>query len=293
MKLRSKVRPLKAGLLAGAAWSAYRWGGRVGRRPSFVLHYRIPNWGDVVNPRFVSLATGRRFCGLDIEARDLLRDHTGRTMPNVSCMGSILSHVDEGTLVWGTGLDKEVAPKRRPREIRAVRGPLTRRVLLQAGIEAPEVYGDPALLLPRILPRVAVEARYELGIVAHYKHDARDPMLRKLTEDPRCTLISMRSGGWDVVQKIRSCRRIVSTSLHGLILADAYWIPSYWIQRSRLVQGGNPFKFHDYFGSLGSEQAEPLVVDGETTVETLMDACAARPLNIDLDALWRARPIDV
>jgi len=265
MTLRSKLRPLKANLLAGTAWSAYRWGGCVGQDRSFVLHYCVPNWGDVVNPRFLSLAMGRKVRGLDIDARDLLLRRKGRIMPNISCMGSILAQVDEGTLVWGTGLDK-------------------------AGMDAPEVYGDPGLLAPRLLPKVEVEARHELGIVAHFKHDARDPVLAKLAEDPRCTLISMRTGSWDLVRRIRSCHRIVSTSLHGLILADAYEIPSNWIQRSRLVQGGNPFKFHDYFASIGSKCEGPLVVDCETQVETMMDSCALRPLHIDLDALWRARP---
>ena len=44
------------------------------------------------------------------------------------------------------------------------------------------------------------------------------------------------------------CAVVSSTSLHGLILADAYGIPARWISGNTAV---HPFKFHDYFESMG------------------------------------------
>ncbi len=48
--------------------------------------------------------------------------------------------------------------------------------------------------------------------------------------------------------EILSCEKIVSSSLHGIILADAYGIPSAWL--SSTTPKGLEFKFYDYFISV-------------------------------------------
>ena len=67
----------------------------------------------------------------------------GKTM----CMAHI------GSIVYGSGFlfrwaMPQFARKKLKLDIRAVRGPLTRNVLMELGYKLPEVYGDPAILLP-------------------------------------------------------------------------------------------------------------------------------------------------
>ncbi len=78
-------------------------------------------------------------------------------------IGSILHFARTGDTLWGCGAALgKVADEQHvfdSLDVRATRGPLTRDYLLSRGIDAPEVYGDPALLLPRFLPRSGFKKR--------------------------------------------------------------------------------------------------------------------------------------
>jgi hypothetical protein len=127
-------------------------------------------------------------------------------------------------------------------QIRAVRGPYTRE---QVGAGCPDVYGDPALLLPRFhVPRFP--KMHRVGIVPHYvdyhlvKSIVKDcPVINVLNENPI-----------EVADQICECEYIISSSLHGLIVANAYGIPAGWAEFSDDVNGAG-FKFHDYYAAIG------------------------------------------
>ena len=58
---------------------------------------------------------------------------------------------NKNTIIWGAGVidDKANLPAK-PLKVLAVRGPLSRKYLLKKGIECPEIYGDPAMLMKYI-----------------------------------------------------------------------------------------------------------------------------------------------
>ncbi|MEL6768285.1 MAG: polysaccharide pyruvyl transferase family protein [Pseudomonadota bacterium] len=155
--------------------------------------------------------------------------------------------------LWGTGLDATLNPERdgpwsRPSDTRfsvhATRGPETAATLRRHGVAAPEVFGDPVYLLPRLWPLDEIERRYELGIVLHLSElDEKSPAGRPKAEYRRYAVPESLAGSVriinmyaessltafrDKIAEIVSCRRILSTSLHGLVIADAYGIPSGW-----------------------------------------------------------------
>jgi pyruvyltransferase len=240
----------------------------------------VPNWGDALNPFLIEHISGKKAIRVERE--------NPTCEPKHIVIGSIVQWADAQTIVWGSGL---IAPDCRlaaqPKAVHAVRGPLTRQALLDQGIECPEVYGDPALLYPHFYnPRV--RKKYRLGIVPHYV-DRDDLWLARLDANPDVLVIDLAGDVHGVIRNIKACDVIASSSLHGLIAADAYGIPSTWIKFSDKVHG-NGFKFKDYFLSVQRRVEEPLVISPETTLHQIFDRFHTYRVDIDLEGLHRACP---
>lgn len=149
-------------------------------------------------------------------------------------VGSIIYAIRKGDIVWGTGLIEDKKVNIPPCKILAVRGKLTEnRIGKQIGI-----YGDPAILLPLIY-NPEVEKIHEVGIVEHYI----DKGLFKGGHK-----IDVEQNWKTFVDEIKKCKKIKSSSLHGLIIAEAYGIPAEHIKLSNNVIGGD-FKFKDYLSA--------------------------------------------
>jgi len=200
------------------------------------------NIGDVISPYIVSSLAKR-----EVKAADK-REH-----PKLLAVGSIMHYARAGDVVWGTGVISDNARLKSKRiRVAAVRGPRTRAYLLRHGVDCPEIYGDPAILMPELLNVGPVEKKYSLGIVPHYK----DTHLVNVN-DPSIKIISVTEDASEFVANLMSCERIVSSSLHGIILAESYGVPADWVKLSENLVGGE-FKFYDYYEGTGRCAAEPL-----------------------------------
>lgn len=218
---------------------------------------------------------------------------------NYSCIGSILEWLQNPKkVVWGTGAMYGNQKLRcKPLKVCAVRGPLTRQYLLGQGVECPEVYGDPALLLPQFY-KPSKSKKYRIGIIPHIS-DYDGPLVHDLTRQMNSTDITViRMGGYadwhDVIDEINECEFIVSSSLHGLILSDAYGVPNVWVEFSDKVMG-NGFKFRDYFGAVGKDsEAVPIRITTQTKLTDLLSHKESwHPIEIDLGKLLDACPFEV
>ncbi|MBR6123666.1 polysaccharide pyruvyl transferase family protein [Candidatus Saccharibacteria bacterium] len=176
------------------------------------------------------------------------------------CIGSIIeNYCNSHSIIWGSGaIEGEKKLKSLPKKVCAVRGPRTRKYLIDQGVACPEIYGDPALLMPCIyMPKQ--EKKYDLGLIPHYI-DNNLPQLEEIRRKHPEILIVNLSGykSWQtVIDQICQCRTIVSSSLHGMILADAYKIPNCQIQLSDMIVGGN-YKFIDYFEGVKRKYVAPI-----------------------------------
>jgi hypothetical protein len=89
-----------------------------------------------------------------------------------------------------------------------------------------------------------------------------------------------------VVEAITACHAILSSSLHGLIVAEAYGVPAAWMTITDKVKGGG-FKFCDYYLATGREPPQPLPWDRALT---LAADRLSEPPRLDPDPLLDAWP---
>lgn len=242
------------------------------------------NFGDSINPLFISMLSNKKV--VRVNPRFSSIDH-------VLAIGSIIEHGSAQSIIWGSGFISENSElKEKPKKVLAVRGPKSRKRMQEYGIECPEVYGDPALLLPKVYSP-SIEKKYQLGIVPHHSDKNNKLLLELVSNNNNIKVIDLQKlDVWEVIDDILSCDRIASSSLHGIITADAYSIPSAWIQFSDKVIGKG-FKFLDYFESVGRKDIVPLIIDESTQLEDIKSLFYDYKIKIDLQKLIDAAPFDI
>lgn len=177
----------------------------------------------------------------------------------LALIGSIIQFIGAKTTVFGSGFlnecGVEVFSRKKPElKIYAVRGPLTRCALVQLGYDVPEVYGDPAILMPLIYtPPKNIRKSLKYIVIPHYSKLGK-------YEDCRNVLSTLTNDWKSFIDTICSSCFVISSSLHGIILAEAYGVPAIFLDDT---ESDSFFKYRDYYYSTGRYQI--LVADSIET----------------------------
>lgn len=169
---------------------------------------------------------------------------------NLVCIGSYIHMAEDGSYIFGSGVrtpnNIENGHRYNDLKVCCVRGPLSRYYLIKnKKIHVPEIYGDPALLLPKYYnPKKMEHLKEKIGIVPHKSNFIQ--YLNNIDEN-KYHLINPTDKWNNVIDCIYSCKAVISSSLHGLICADAYDVPNLWLDEYAIKEGD--FKFKDYFYS--------------------------------------------
>lgn len=245
---------------------------------------KVANVGDCLNAYLIEELSGRRPYRPRTEA-----------FAHLLGVGSILHLAGPCSRVWGSGLLREAdAEQVTFGRLLALRGERTRELLAAHHAVGELPLGDPALLLPRFCrphplegERVTVPGR--IGVVCHVSE--RDlpqfQNLRSLGAVPIDVTLPVQ----EFVDALCSCLVVLSSSLHGLILADAYGIPNQWLVASDRLLGGE-FKFRDYYSTTACPASNPVAVPTPEALRQLLDraheVATVKPYRGDLDALQKA-----
>lgn len=239
----------------------------------FFFDWQGSNFGDELSPRIIQSVTSlKTFMTID-------RDFSALKGNVITGIGSILhdvmSHVEfvDTLHIWGSGAHERLchiqAPKNLPKvHIHAVRGPLTARCL-NAFLDKANMttkgssyaYGDPGLLVPFIYP-MCQKARIPTCQVCILPHKSDEALAKSDLEFQRLELLgcakTTAESPESIVAWIVGCRKVVSSSLHGIVVAEAFDIPSVWMQLSGSQRSESSFKYLDYYLGTGRPNATPV-----------------------------------
>lgn len=203
------------------------------QQPRRIIGKRIlENAGDALGPALIDRIL--RANGQDIHR--MLK-------PRLLSIGSVMHFAHDQDTIWGTGINGKISLehlKFKNLDVRAVRGPLTRQILEDRGITTPEIYGDPGILTSIFWEKSPPSGNSVF--IPHMREDVpwrtrlRHKVLSPLT--PLDEFISIISGA----------KEVYSSSLHGIVIAESFGIPSKLIRNK---SGEAPFKYQDYYEGTG------------------------------------------
>lgn len=243
-----------------------KWQGRV-----FV------NFGD-----YLSLKLVERIVGSPIRVyKKTPKKHEKKLL----AIGSLFYFANDDDVIWGTGINGKTLNKKDYKfthlDIRSVRGPLTRAFLMKHfHMDCPEIYGDPGLLIPYFFPEFKRKQNpsYDYIIIPHFTEE--DLFLKEEWEN-----VVYSTEPWDqIIEKILDSRLVIASSLHGIIVAEAFGIPARLL---RVTENNNIFKYQDYY--YGTNRPNFRYA---TSVEEALEMGGETPFRCDLKKLYEAFPFE-
>lgn len=162
-------------------------------------------------------------------------------------IGSLIMMGHQNATIWGSGiLNSEQAVSIGQRtayrvlDVRCVRGPETLQKLKENGIDVSKCkIGDPGVLMPLIYQPKEYEHKREYSVLIHknLRKEKVENEIEILTDDWKKT-----------IDEIYNSKLIISSTLHGIILAEAYGVPAIMLNK---IEKNDRFKYDDYYHSTG------------------------------------------
>ncbi|SFK75931.1 pyruvyltransferase [Lachnospiraceae bacterium KH1T2] len=162
-------------------------------------------------------------------------------------IGSLIMLAYQDATIWGSGILLEEPAgfiwkrsKSRKLDVRCVRGPRTMKRLQENGYDVSNcVMGDPGVLMPLIYKPEEREKK-DYVVIRH---------MSKKTGKSYANEVNIITNDWkETINQIYNSKLVISSSLHGLILAEAYGIPAILLDNTEF---GDHFKYQDYYMSTG------------------------------------------
>lgn len=210
------------------------------------------NFGDYMSPLIVEAVSGRQVEYAPLSRADLM------------AIGTILAKEKKAKFfgfkrkihVWGSGCGHEGESFSGRHCYHAVRGAETlRRIEGDVGAVA---LGDPGLLAPLLLKK-AVAKQYKIGFIPHYVDKTLPVVVEFIEKNKQVRFIDVHKPPIQVIEEIAACEFIISSSMHGLIVADAFKVPNVRIKLSGRIK--SELKYDDYYSAFGILQPKPLELD--------------------------------
>lgn len=195
------------------------WDRAINNRVNLDYWKESKNLGDAISPLIVEHVLEE--AGFSFEAEVCETRH-------LCAVGSVITAGAQDATIWGSGILNPkllYRVKGRKLDVRAVRGPVTRALLMEYGYRVPAVYGDPAVFMSEIYQPKAEKKTHYYGFVIHKDGSARFGNVENLPRSHK--FIEIKTEDYRrFIDELTSVECVVSTSLHGIILAETYGVPA-------------------------------------------------------------------
>jgi hypothetical protein len=220
------------------------------------------NFGDYLSPLIVEAVSGKQVEYAPLSRADLM------------AIGTILIRERKARFlgfkrkihVWGSGCGQEDESFSGRHYYHAVRGAETLRRI--EGNVGPVTLGDPGLLAPLLLKK-AVAKQYKIGFVPHYVDKGLSTVVEFIDKNKEVHFIDVHKPPIQVIEEIAACEFVISSSMHGLIVADAFKVPNVRIRLSARVK--SELKYKDYYSAFNISQPKPIDLKDLTGVVKKID----------------------
>ena len=173
-------------------------------------------------------------------------------------------------LIYGAGFISKKNKKEsyiRNIKLLAVRGNITLHRFIKNNIKVTNsiVLADPGILFPFLFDQDKLNKTikiYDLCIIPHYV-DLNNKLIKVNIKVHNIFILNIKETPDKFFDTLLKCKRVLSSSLHGLIFSDSLRIPNMRMVVSDKVIGGD-YKFKDYYSAYGLEL--PMKIDLRKTV---------------------------
>lgn len=212
------------------------------------------NYGDWLTPFIFSHYT---------ESKILFQGLTTRAPgKHLVSLGSVGRFIKSNSVVVGTGVssfEHQLNPKA---QYISVRGPHTAELLRNSGGPTISNFGDPAIVLSRILPMVRGKTNGRIALIRHYTH-LQAPVKLPENFDELSVQISNPKDLINFIHKLNEYDSVVTSAMHVMITCQSYGIPCAMVVFKGFEDyvHGSGIKYSDYSLGAGLPEVNPVAIN--------------------------------
>jgi hypothetical protein len=202
------------------------------------------NYGDWLTPYIFSHYTQDRIIFQGLTSRAIKK--------HIVSLGSVGRFIKSNSVVVGTGVSSFKYPLNTKADYVSVRGPHTADLLLKSGGPKVESFGDPGVVLSKILPLTRGATNGRIALVRHHAH-LQAPVVLPNNFDELSVLLSHPDDIVSFIKKLNEYDSVVTSAMHVLITCQSYGIPCALVVFKGFEEyvHGDGIKYIDY--ALGAE----------------------------------------
>ena len=222
------------------------------------------NIGDTLSPVI---------CNYLLEKKGINAERSVKKTKHLYALGSVIGHKEFDATIWGSGI---IGLTRIPSivnnskyiqyDIRALRGPLSKEIMKSAGYNVEGcALGDPGVLMPLIYSPSHRNKKYKYTVIVHHEMES----VRNVKSEHFLSVKTKDYKGF--ISQILESEVVISSSLHGIILAESYGIPAVFLMQGKEVEN-QMFKYYDWYYSTERYNV--------TVARTIEEAKTMKPMDL-------------